>query len=413
VICNLSINPLCTNLQTAGRETFSKPDAIVLIALGNPLAQYDVLTNTPTQRLYPTSYPKSVHFVVGTNGIVSQYVETQNTAWGIDALHNPTWPGIQAAIDPASQFLFIGLEGNGALNEDGTTALAHLLCCLSVDQDLELSDETVIVARDINDELTTLWNVPDGLIALAQSICLGGQTTNDLVRCCNDNTARIVALEQHVEELDAAVCAITADDGPIVLLQNAVTALQSGLTELQLRIATLETTIGSSAQQFAQLAQVLAQHQVCIDNVCPPENRIANIEYYGTQLPFTALTPNWLNPTIKVSDTVPPSVMTGPMWTATLATEGTYLVEVRVRFAIGDWCAGRQAWLDLVINDGTIRLHTVTVSASGTQSIELVGSTTIIVPPTAVLHISAQSNDSTSLARLIDLAWIKITRLGQ
>lgn len=412
MICDLPINQLCTNLQTAGRETFSKPNAIVLVALGNTLTQYDVLTNTPTQRLYPVSYPKSVHFVVGTNGIVSQYVEPQNTAWGIDALHNPTWPGIQAATDPASQFLFIGLEGNGALSEDGTTALAHLLCCLSVDQDLELSDETVIVARDINDELTTLWNVPDGLIALAQSICLGGQTTNDLVRCCNDNTARIAALEQHVEELDAAVCAITADDGPIVLLQNAVTALQSGLTELQLRVATLEATIGSSAQQFAQLAQVLAQHQVCIDNVCPPENRITNIEYYGTQLPFTALTPNWLNPTIKVSDTVPPSVMTGPMWTATLATEGTYLVEVRVRFAIGDWCAGKQAWLDLVINDGAVRLNTVTIAAGGTQSIELVGSTTITVPPTAVLHISAQSNDSTVLARTFDLVWIKITRIG-
>lgn len=412
MICDLSINQLCTNLQTAGRGTFSKPDAIVLIALGNTLTQYDVLTNTPTQRLYPVSYPKSVHFVVGINGIVSQYVEPQNTAWGIDTLHNPTWPGIQAATDPASQFMFVGLEGNGILGDDGITALAHLLCCISIDQDLALSENTVIVARDINDAIDTLWSVPDGLIALAQSMCLGGQTTNDLVRCCNDNTARIEALEEHVAELDAAVCAITAEDGPIVALQNAVSALQSGLSELQLRIVALESMTGASAQQFAQLAQVIAQHQICIDTVCPPLNHAANIEYYGTQLPFTALAPNWINPTIRVSDTVPPSVMTGPMWTATINTEGTYLVEARVRFTIGDWCAGKQAWIDLVINDGAVRLDTATIAAGGTQSVELVGSTTITVPPTAVLHISAQSNDSTALARILDLAWIKITRIG-
>ena len=412
MICDLPINQLCTNLQTAGRETFSKPDAIVLVALGNTLTQYDVLTNTPTQRLYPVSYPKSVHFVVGANGIVSQYVEPQNTAWGIDALHNPTWPGIQAATDPASQFLFIGIEGNGVLGDDGITALAHLLCCISVDQDLALSENTVIAARDINDEIDTLWSIPAELIALAQSICLGGQTTNDLVRCCNDNTARIEALEEQVAELDAAVCAITAEDGPIVALQNAVSALRSGLSELQLRIIALESISGASAQQFAQLAHVIAQHQICIDTVCPPPNSTANIEYYSTQLSFTALTPNWLNPTVRVSDTVPSSVMTGPMWAATISAEGTYLVEARARFAIGDWCAGKQAWLDLVINDGAVRLNTVTIAAGGTQSIELVGSTTITVPPTAVLHISAQSNDSTVLARTFDLVWIKITRIG-
>jgi len=64
-----------------------------------------------------------------------------------------------------------------------------------------------------------------------------------------------------------------------------------------------------------------------------------------------------------------------------------------------------------VVNTGAIRLHTVTIAAGGVQSVELVGTTTLQVPPTAVLHLSAQSNDTTALSRVIDLAWIKITRI--
>ena len=411
MICNILINERCSDLWTAGRETFPKPTAIVLIALEHSVDQYHALTTTPVQRWYPTSWPKSVHYVVSGDGVVYQYVEDQNTAWGIDALHNPTWPGIQAAVDPASQFLFVGIEGQGILSNAGQTALARLLCCLTTEHALVLDESTVIVARDLNDTLDTIWSVPAGLIALAQSECLGGMSTNDLVQCCEDNTAAIEALEDRVDALEIQVCAITDEDGPIVALQEAVVSLQAGLTELQLRVLALEATAGASAQQYALLAQAIALHQVCIDVMCPPATALPNIEYYGEQLPFTALTPNWLNPTIKVSDTVPPSVMTGPMWAATLATPATYLVEARVRFAIGDWCTGKQAWLDLVVNSGAVRLSTVTVAAGGIQSIELVGSTTLTVPPTSVVHLSVQSNDSTALARVIDLAWIKITRI--
>ena len=411
MICNILINERCSNLWTAGRETFPKPAAIVLIALEHSVDQYHALTTASIQRWYPTSWPKSVHYVVSGDGIVYQYVEDQNTAWGIDALHNPTWPGIQAATDPASQFLFVGIEGQGILSNAGQTALARLLCCLTTEHNLVLDELTVIVARDLDDTLDTIWSVPVGLIALAQSECLGGMSTSDLVQCCSDNTAAIEALEDRVDALEIQVCAITDENGPIVALQEAVASLQAGLTELQLRVLALESTAGASAQQYALLAQAIAQHQVCIDLMCPPATALPNIEYYGQQLPFTALTPNWLNPTVKVSDTVPPSVLTGPMWAATLATPATYLVEARVRFAIGDWCAGKQAWLDLVVNSGAIRLSTVTVTTGGIQSIELVGSATVSVPPTSVLHLSVQSNDSTALARVIDLAWIKITRI--
>ena len=411
MICNILINERCSNLWTAGRETFPKPAAIVLIALEHSVDQYHALTTASIQRWYPTSWPKSVHYVVSGDGIVYQYVEDQNTAWGIDALHNPTWPGIQAATDPASQFLFVGIEGQGILSNAGQTALARLLCCLTTEHNLVLDELTVIVARDLDDTLDTIWSVPVGLIALAQSECLGGMSTSDLVQCCSDNTAAIEALEDRVDALEIQVCAITDENGPIVALQEAVVSLQAGLTELQLRVLALEATAGASAQQYALLAQAIAQHQVCIDLMCPPATALPNIEYYGQQLPFTALTPNWLNPTVKVSDTVPPSVLTGPMWAATLATPATYLVEARVRLAIGDWCAGKQAWLDLVVNSGAIRLSTVTVTTGGIQSIELVGSATVSVPPTSVLHLSVQSNDSTALARVIDLAWIKITRI--
>lgn len=411
MICNIAINQRCSDNMTPGRETFPGPAAIVLVALEHSIDQYHALTTAPVARWYPTAHPKSVHYAVDLSGNVYQYVQDQNTAWSIDALHNPTWPGIQAATDPASQFLFIGLEGAGVLSNISATSLARLLCCLSVEHSLALSDATVIVARDLDDRIDTLWSVPDNLIALAISECQNGMTVNDLVRCCEDNTAAIAALTARVDDLEAQVCAITDEDGPIVALQDAVAGLQAGLTELQLRVLALEGGQGSWAQQFAQLAQTIAQHQICIDAMCPPASPTANIEYYGTALPFTALTPNWLNLPVRVSDTVPPSVMAGPMWAATLADPGTYFVEARARFAIGDWCAGKQAWLDLVVNTGAIRLHTVTIAAGGVQSVELIGSTTLQVPPTAVLHLSAQSNDTTALSRVIDLAWIKITRI--
>jgi hypothetical protein len=191
MICNIPINARCSDNMTPGRETFPGPAAIVLIALGHSIDQYHALTTAPIMRWYPTAHPKSVHYAVDAAGNVYQYVEDQNTAWGIDALHNPTWPGIQAATDPASQFLFVGLEGSGALGNAATTALARLLCCLSVEHSMALSSNTVIVARDINDEIDTLWSVPPGLIALAISECADGLSPNDLVRCCEDNTAAI------------------------------------------------------------------------------------------------------------------------------------------------------------------------------------------------------------------------------
>jgi len=167
MICNIPINARCSDNMTPGRETFPGPAAIVLIALGHSIDQYHALTTAPVQRWYPTAWPKSVHYVIDQNGAAYQYVEDQNTAWGIDALHNPTWPGIQAATDPASQFLFVGLEGNGILSNAATTALARLLCCLSVEHSMALSANTVIVARDINDEIDTLCGVPPVQISLA------------------------------------------------------------------------------------------------------------------------------------------------------------------------------------------------------------------------------------------------------
>lgn len=413
MICNnLVINSRCTSMQSAGRSSYSEADAIVLVALRNSVDQYDQLTNTPLLRYYPTSYPKSVHYVISTDGIIYQYVEDQNTAWGIDSLHNSTWPGLYPLDDPASQFLFIGVEGDGNLTNAGMAALAKLLCCLATAHNLQINDMTVIVARDLNDEIVYPWSLPQNIIALAQSECLNTGGSGSIIPCCAQNATDIAALQSHIDELNTQICAITAENGPIATMQAAITSLQSGYNELQSRILVLEAVQSGSAQQYAQLVQVIAQHQICIDNMCPTENHTANIEYYGTGLPFTALTPNWLNMGVKVSDTVPSSVMLGPMWTATLETPATYFVEARVRFAVGDWCVGKQAWLDLVVNDGAIRLHTVTVSVGGIQTIELSGSITLSVPPVAYAHLSVQTNDSSMLSRMIDLAWIKITRIG-
>ena len=408
--CDVTVNERCTNLYTTGRGPFSGPAAFVLVAMGMPIADYHSQLTQNYARWYPTGHPKSVHYGVSATGAVYSYVDDANTAWGLDALHNPTWPGIVAAPDPASQFLFIGLEGAGVLGGVALTNLAHLLCCLSNAHSLALDETTVIVARDLNDTLVDPWSVPAGLIALAQSVCLEAGSVNDLVACCAETRADIAALEIRMGAAEDAIEAIMATGGLIDGLQTQITGLQAGLTELQERVLTLEALAGGQAQQYANLAQAIALMQVCINKVCPPDTAEANIEYYGLALNTTALTPNWLNLPTQVSDTVPSSVMIGPLWTATLAA-GTYLVEGYARFAVGDWCAGKVAWLDAVVDSGAIRLDTESIAAGGPQTITLQGSATINAPPDSHVHLSLQYNDGTAMSRTVDLAWIKITKI--
>lgn len=410
--CDLTINDRCTNLYTAGRSPFTKPEAIVLIALGMPMADYHNLLAQGYARWYPTSHPKSVHYGVSLAGAVFSYVSDIDTAWGLDALHNPSWPGIEAAPDPARQFLFIGLEGSGALGGGALTALAQLICCLADAHNLPINEQTVIVARDLNDTLIAPWAVPAGLIALAQAQCAGGGSTTDLVACCAETRADIAALSARVAELEAAVCAITAEDGPVAALQAAVDSLVGGLNELIGRVAALEAGAGAESAQYALLAQTIVQMQVCLDRVCPPESPAANIEYYGLALNVTALTPNWLALPTKVSDTVPPSAMTGPLWAASLSMTGVYTVEGYVRFAVADWCTGKQTWLDAIVDAGSIRLDTETIVTGGAQTVELRGTGTVQIPPDAHVHLSVQFNDPTLMIRVLDLAWIKIVKIA-
>lgn len=408
MICNLIINEGCTPRYTSGRETFSKPAAIVLVALEHNTEQYATMVNTPIARWYPTTYPKSVHYVVSANGAVTRYVGDQDTAWGIDELHNPAWPGVQAATDPAAQFLFVGLEWGGLLTNSSKAALARLICCLATEHHLVMDETTIIVARDLDDRIDTLWSVPDNLIALAISECLGGMATHDLVRCCEDNTAAIEALDGRVTDLEGQLEALTDTGGPLDDLNDRVLALELAVASLTGRVLALEGQQAGIAGQFAALGDIVNAHQVCIDRVCPPPSHYEAIEYYATNAGFTALAPNWLNLQIKVSDTVPASVTVGPAWVASVSAPGTYTIQARVRFAVGNWCVGKQAWLDLVVNGAPIRLATYNLAVSGTQTVDLYGMTVITAPPALAMHLNAQTDDNTTLSRIIDYAWIKI-----
>lgn len=102
--------------------------------------------------LQEVSTQKSYHYIIGLNGVVTQLVSPDDTAWASGVVTNPTWPDLIQGANPNEYTINIALEGFAA-NQETQPQLAALYCLiadLANDYGIALTDLTVVFHREIN-----------------------------------------------------------------------------------------------------------------------------------------------------------------------------------------------------------------------------------------------------------------------
>lgn len=363
-------------------------------------------------RTYYTEYPKSVHFLIDEAGTVYQLVETTDRAWGVTTLQDPSWRGLNTCswTDFEDLFIHIGLIGVAPTRQQ-TDMAAYVICCYIVNNAGSQSMET-IVARDLDTRLDKLWSVPETIVAKSQ-VCIQNNGVDpydntstvaynsrldeleawrvetvdpkllELVECCCDLRDRVDSLEEAVEAIQATVDNINIDD----LLQR-LTDLEAGNLNIWKAIRVIQN---------------------CLDcaHICVPETPVS-IKYRLDLSDAAKLVPGamqHLNLPIKINDTDPPIVTTGPLWYAELTAEAqtlctTFKIKASVRLAAADWCAGRILELYAVINSENILLNKYTAEA-GSQSAAVYGETIFAVPPDTTIYLAVKTDEDTSPLEIV------------
>jgi hypothetical protein len=180
-------------------------------------------------------------------------------------------------------------------------------------------------------------------------------------------------------------------------------AIWQELERLKCRVGALEGLY----TQVASLEAVLARYSVCLNELCPPRQLLTPI-FYTVTLPqsFGAFVPYRVNFNNRVSDTVPPSVTTGPLWNVQLQ-EGMYDIEVQVQLDTSAWCAGGQVWLDLNLCGTVIRLNTQVMN-QGNASVILYGKTQQTLTSPCKAYVTVGTDDTTVPVRNITGGFIRV-----
>lgn len=415
-MCNLTINQRCTNRYTTGRSGYggsSGITAIVLHGLGDSDEAYNTWLQQNINQQIRTNAPKSVHYTIADNGTIAQYVADNDTAWGLNGLHNPQWPLLMPTADHNAPFLHIGFTG-ASVTVDQVAAASQLICCLAIAHNIAVDDLHVIVAADLDDRETRLPSVPANLIAYAQACLNAGGVqplpnvvdltgrVAELEACCTTNTAVINALNAVVSNLTLQLTGIASQ----------ISAVTQQASQQATQGATMAGDVAALKSQFLALSALVQQHQECIDTVCPtPTNGpIHYVMHPGSSMTITPNVPVWLNLPYKMKDDFN-VVMTGPLWHADLQDPCTYRIDATVRLDPSDYCTGRLVWLDLVACGQTIRLATWTATG-GYEAAALTGYTLLVVPPACNdVHLQVGTNDNTTPNKVVSFADIQITCL--
>lgn len=366
---------------------------------------------------YQTDFPKSVHYLIGSDGVSYQLVELHDRAWGVSELNNPSWPLLNQCSwsDHEDLFIHIGIIGTEkTITQRQLDAAAEIMCCVIVNEpsiNIACNEFGVIVARDLNSELISLYSVPDSVLPKTQ-VCVqqggtdpffvddlgtyGSRISNleswrniasdkliDLEVCCCQNRDAIAELEESIADLQQKVAGINVDD-----LVQRMTALEEGNFAIQRRLTIIEN---------------------CLDcaNICTPETP-ASIRYRLDLSSPAKLVPGvlqHLNLPIKINDVNPPIVTIGPLWFAELTEEAqtlctTFKVKGSARLSSAEWCAGRILELYAVINSENILLNTYTAEA-GNQSAAVYGETIFTVPPDSTVYLALKTDEDTSPLEVI------------
>jgi hypothetical protein len=410
--------PVASGRYTPGREMLPTIRGIVLIDLTLSAEQYLLTTQCGVERDFPLGYPKSVHYVVTANGAVQNLVNVQNTAWGLDEYYNVNVPTIPTTQDPSTPWVFLGLEntdGGGCnISTDQLDSLVDLICCICREFNLAPTDETILTAYDLNSHLDTLTFLPITLIGLVQS-CMENagssptltngqlqQILDNLQACCDTHTSsiqelfvRLMAVEQTLPALSASVASLT----------NRVTSLEADW-------ALYLPMIGGLSAQLQSLQALYLNMKACTDAMCPATTTgVASIHYTipaGMGQTITPNVPVWINFPTKISDTIPNSVLPGPLWSANLTESCIHQIDVIVRLDSSSWCAGKKARLILVACGSTVVLNEQILPGGG-STVTLFGSTVVTVPPACPdVHVMVWTDDITTPAKVVSSGDIQI-----
>lgn len=354
--------------------------------VGIGLEAYEGQLNTPLTKFDEGSInPKSVHFIV-TETAAIQYAELSATTLGFDYLKNPTWPGIiplYPITDVNGPFIHIGFIDD--CNYEGT--LLRLLCCIidnlgyvpdliaSVDIQSDRPQYSISpTLRSQYNDCQYISNLPDpiNIFDLEQRII-------ELEQCCGDNRAQIILLKQRM----------------------AAAELKLGNHEV--RINNLENQVSVITEQTSQIPSILAQLQILSEQVqyilthcCPqaPENVCVQYQLNpGNQMLITSNQPVHLNLPLKISDSEPPKVITGPLWKADLSGDCDWTIEANVRFRLRSWCSGRVAKLSLSICGVIYVIGEYDIPSDGPQVVTLSGNFLLPAPGCNNVFLYVSHND--------------------
>lgn len=400
----LTISTKCSDFFKSGRQGVPIPVSFMLHALPMGSEAYFGLQqgNVPPGSF--TSFPKSVNFVVTEDGNIVQTVPLTDTPIALDKMSNPTWPllGMYSALDFNAMFIHIGIAG-GVPTAFQQQVVSSLVCCLSVDYGIPVDLQHVIPAIQLDDTRDVLEFTPPNIVPLAQACRANGGVSNppNMVDCCN----RIGELENIVAGLQLQINTLLPLLSQFSQLASLVQLLQSQLNALIIKVDSSIADLPSIKEQLVTLISMVNAQQSCVNKLCGCADHVTPIHYQITSPSnYQVITPNVnvrVNAKEKVSDELPPNVLVGPLWTATLKTERSWTVEILARLEISDWCQGKSFWVDITINGVTSRIGIWTASHSGQDIAQVSGSVVLSVPPNQVISFSVGTDDVTTSTKTL------------
>lgn len=345
--------------------------------------------------------PKSVHFLVTDTAII-QYAELASTTFGLDYLKGATWPGLiplMPITDVNGPFIHVGIIND--CSKSGN--LLRLLCCIAAElcyiPDIVTSHDLQCDRPEIelDPSLQTQFNdcVYSNQLPEPVNIYNLEDRVEELERCCIDNITQIGFLKQRVS------------------------AAEQKISNHEVRITNLETSIAAINNQVALIPSILAQLQILTDqiqniitNCCPINPDNVCIQYQlnpGNQMLVPPRQPLHLNLPLRISDSEPSKVITGPLWKADLSGDCSWTIDATVRFKLSHWCSNRTVKLLLSVCGVQYLIGEYVTASEGLQVVSLSGN--FLLPAPGCNNVFLYVSQDDDIPHIIEFADFKACSL--
>lgn len=399
---------LCNNFPiTVGRPS-GQPTGIVLHYLPEDLATLAATQASANKKLWRNGSPKGYHFLVENDGTSLYLNFVQDTVPNLYLTQSPSAAAIALigalTINPDPFVIHIGLtsvqDPCAPLTGNQYLELVRIVCCLVGQYPQILVDAGHILTAcdfrsDFCEECTddvppvvppTLFDDVLNCQAGGSPVNIPGAPTFTIPPCCTENAADILVLQGQVALLITQIGGLTTTVGTF---DARITALELWRIAVQEPINDAVTQYTAIAADLQSLHTYLSTVQNCLACLCPADLSRGTIEYVleseAAKLFVTPYINRHLNFPTKILDFSPEAVQAGPLWSVDLPG-GNYTVELEIRFAAAEYCAGCIVWLDVVQCGVRTRLLTQ-VETGGLSVVTLNYAGTIaIVTPCPDLH---------------------------